>query len=62
MRFTEHTTTVELLAEFSDQVLQLVDKIEVGYKTGKDKGLDERDLAYKTRKKILRFFFENGGM
>ena len=62
MRFTEHTTSLELLTEFKDSIFDLLDDIEVRYEQAKNKGADERLLATRTRKQILKWFYDNGGL
>ena len=62
LRFGTNTTTLELITEFKDSVLDLIDKIEERYDFGKKAKLPERLQAAHTRKIILKWFFDNGGL
>ena len=62
MRFTEKTTSADLVSELKDSIFDLLDDIEVSFEQGKKGGADERLLAVRTRKKILKYFYDNGGM
>ena len=62
MRFSEHTTSQELIHEFGESTMQLLDEVEERYEQGKKGGAAERVLATHTRKQILKWFFDNGGL
>lgn len=62
MRFTLKTTSADLLAEFKESVFELLDEIEVKYEQGKKGGNDERHLAVRTRKQLLKWLYDNGGL
>ena len=62
MRLTPNTTTHDLVTEFSEGVSELLEDIVSGYERGQQLGLDERLMASKTRKQILKYFFDNGGL
>ena len=62
MRFGTNTTTLDLITEFKDSVLGLIDKIEERYDSGKEGKIPERLQAVHTRKLILKWFFDNGGL
>ena len=62
MKFTEHTTSMDVLKEFNDSVLGLLDEVEERYEQGKKGGMTDQLLAVHTRKQILKWFFNNGGL
>jgi len=62
MKFRESTTSEELIHEFGQSAMQLLDEIEVSYEQSKKKGADDQILAVHTRKQILQWFFNNGGL
>ncbi len=62
MRFGTNTTTLELITEFKESVFDLIDRIEERYDSGKEGKIPERLQAVHTRKLILKWFFDNGGL
>ena len=62
MRFGVNTTTLDLLTEFKESVFELIDKIEERYDSGKNGNIPERLQAVHTRKLILKWFYDNGGL
>ena len=62
MRFGPNTTTHDLVTEFSEGVSLMLEDVVASYERGQKLGLYERLMASKTRKKILKFYFDNGGM
>jgi len=62
MRFSVRTTTLDLINEYTDGVFDLLHTIESKYDQWSKNGLDERLIAAKTRKLILKYFFDNGGL
>ena len=62
MRFGTNTTTLELITEFKESVFDLIDRIEERYDSGKEGKMPERLQAVHTRKLILKWFFDNGGL
>jgi len=62
MKFRESTTSQELIHEFGESAMQLLDEIEESFEQSKKKGASEQILATHTRKQILKWFFNNGGL
>jgi hypothetical protein len=60
MKFTENTTSLELMNAYRDSVFSCLQEIEDMVNRLPD--LQERDRAYKTRKIILRWFDRFGGL
>ena len=62
MRFTQQTTSLDLLTEFKESIFQLLDEIEERFEQGKKGGASQEILAVHTRKQILKWFYDNGGL
>lgn len=62
MKFTETTTTVDVLREFNTSVLKLLDEVESRYDQGRKIGMPENLMAIHTRKQLLKWFMNNGGL
>ena len=62
MKFTEFTTSMDVLKEFNDSVLGLLDEIEERYEQGRKGGMTDQLLAVHTRKQLLKWFLNNGGL
>lgn len=62
MKFTEFTTSLDVLKEFNQSVLGLLDEVEERYEQGKKSGIPDYLLAIHTRKQLLKWFFNNGGL
>ena len=62
MKFKQSTTSADLIHEFGESAMQLLDDIEERYEQGKKAGNEESHLAVRTRKQITSWFFDNGGL
>ena len=60
MKFTENTTSTEIMQAYKDSVFSCLSEIEAMFDRLPD--IQERDRAYKTRKIILRWFDRIGGL
>ncbi len=60
MKFTENTTSAEIMQAYKDSVFSCLDEIDSMINRLPD--LQERDRAYKTRKIILKWFDRIGGL
>jgi len=62
MKYTEKTTSVEILEFFKDSVDNVLDDIGEMYDRFDNAKMDERLLAVKTRKKLINWFNHSGGL
>ena len=62
MKFTEYTTSMDVIKAFNDSVLGLLDEIEERYEQGRKNGMTDQLLAVHTRKQFLQWFLNNGGL
>ena len=62
MKFNSSTTSLDLISELKDSIFNLVDDIEEKYEQGKKGGATDQILAVHTRKQILKWFYDNGGL
>ena len=62
MKFKQSTTSADLIHEFGASAMTLLDEIEERYEQGKNAGNEESHLAIHTKKQILKWFFDNGGL
>ena len=62
MKFRESTTSQELIHEFGESVMKLMDEMEESFEQSRNKGASNQILAVHTRKQILQWFFNNGGL
>jgi len=62
MKFSEKTTSVEVLEFFKDSVDNVLDDIGEMYERFDKVKIDERLLAVKTRKKLIEWFNRSGGL
>ena len=62
MKFTEHTTSEEIVTAFKDSVLDLMDKVVDTYDKTQQSDGDERLQAVRTKKLINKWFYENGNL
>jgi len=62
MKFSEKTTSVEILVFFKDSVDNVLDDIGEMYERFDKVKIDERLLAVKTRKKLIEWFNHSGGL
>lgn len=60
MKFTDNTTSAEILQAYKDSVFECLNEVESMINRLPE--LQERSRAYKTRKIILKWFDKTGGL
>jgi hypothetical protein len=62
MKYTEKTTSDEILEEFKKSIFRCLTDVDDMFTRMQGQNFTERDLAYKTRKIILSWFDKTGGL